>query len=211
MNAAAIKALAKAQSEMGKAIRNAINPHLRTRYADLASVMEAALPALNANGFALLQPCGRDEIGPYVDTILAHESGDQFVSRVHLVMGKADMQGYGSAVTYARRYGLMGLAGIAPEDDDGEGQKVPPRPQVAAPTQRPAPSTDVQEAIAFIEAQTALPILADYWRGLVATDPATAADPRVIAAKDAQKATLMDAAARAAAAYAATVNQEDDE
>lgn len=127
----AIKALAKAQTEMGKAIKNAKNPHLKSNYADLGSVMEACFDALHANGFAIMQPCGADERGKYVETVLAHASGDTFTSRVYLVVGKNDMQGIGSAITYARRYGLLGMAGLAPEDDDGEATKATPRQQPA--------------------------------------------------------------------------------
>lgn len=130
----AIKALAKAQTEMGKAIKNAKNPHLKSNYADLGSVMEACFDALHANGFAIMQPCGADERGQYVETVLAHASGVTFTSRVHLVVGKNDMQGIGSAITYARRYGLLGMAGLAPEDDDGEATKATPRQQPAVPS-----------------------------------------------------------------------------
>ena len=112
-------ALAAAQAQMGKAIKDSTNPAFRSRYADLASVMDACLPALNANGVAVYQPTIDDDTGRYVETILAHESGETIRCRVPLIVQKNDMQGYGSAVTYARRYGLMCMAGIAPEDDDG--------------------------------------------------------------------------------------------
>ena len=114
-----IKALNKAQKEMGKAVKNATNPHFRSNYADLKSVVEAVMPAFLANGFAVTQPNGANDLGDYVQTVLLHENGTTFVSRVYLRLGKQDMQGYGSATTYARRYGLLGMAGIAPEDDDG--------------------------------------------------------------------------------------------
>jgi hypothetical protein len=126
-NTAAIKALCAAQQQMEPVLKKADNPHLKKKYADLSAVIEATVPAFNANGFAVLQPCGADERGPYVDTVLYHETGAVFTSRVHLVIGKNDMQGVGSAQTYARRYGLLGMAGVAPEDDDGEGTKAPPR------------------------------------------------------------------------------------
>jgi len=112
-------ALAAAQAQMGKAIKDSTNPAFRSKYADLASVMDACLPALNANGVAVYQPTIDDDTGRYVETILAHESGETIRCRVPLIVQKNDMQGYGSAVTYARRYGLMCMAGIAPEDDDG--------------------------------------------------------------------------------------------
>lgn len=113
-------ALAAAQLEMGKAIKDSENPHFKSKYADLASVMDACFPALNRNGIAVLQPPYDDETGRYVKTIFVHgKTGETTECRVPLIVGKNDMQGYGSAVTYARRYGLMTMAGIAPEDDDG--------------------------------------------------------------------------------------------
>jgi hypothetical protein len=128
-------ALAKAQANMGKALKQANNPHFRSKYADLGNVMDACLPALNEAGIALIQPTGEDEHGRYVETILIHgESGEQLACRVPLIVSKNDMQGYGSAVTYARRYGLMTMAGIAPEDDDGNAAaKAPPRAEPPKP------------------------------------------------------------------------------
>ena len=112
-------ALAAAQINMGKALKQSSNPHFRSKYADLGSVMDACMPALNAVGIAVIQPTGEDDYGRYVETRLIHESGDSLSCRVPLIVSKNDMQGYGGAVTYARRYGLMAMAGIAPEDDDG--------------------------------------------------------------------------------------------
>ena len=128
-------ALAAAQTNMGKALKQANNQHFRNKYADLGSVMDACLPALNEAGIAVIQPTGEDEQGRFVETILIHgESGEQLSCRVPLIVSKNDMQGYGSAVTYARRYGLMAMAGIAPEDDDGNAaakaapKQEPPKP-----------------------------------------------------------------------------------
>lgn len=113
-------ALAAAQSEMGKALKDSNNPHFKSKYADLASVMDACMPSLTKHGIAVLQPPYHDETGRYVKTILVYgETGEMAECLVPLIIGKNDMQGYGSAVTYARRYGLMSMAGIAPEDDDG--------------------------------------------------------------------------------------------
>jgi len=114
-----VAALAAAQSQMGKALKDAENPHFRSKYADLASVMGACMPALNANGIAVIQPVVETEFGRAVSTRFLHGSGDSLECNVPLIVQKNDMQGLGSAVTYARRYGLMSLAGIAPEDDDG--------------------------------------------------------------------------------------------
>ena len=133
-----VEALIAAQTSMGKAVKNSVNPAFKSKYADLASVIDACLEALNANGIALLQPLGEDEHGRYCETILMHTGGETLQCRVPLIVAKNDMQGYGSAVTYARRYGLMAMTGIAPEDDDGN----------AAVAAKPAPpmSKGLQDA-----------------------------------------------------------------
>ena len=131
-------ALASAQMQMGKALKQSNNPHFRSKYADLGNVMDACLPALNENGIAVIQPTSDDDTGRYVETIFIHgESGETLKCRVPLIVNKNDMQGYGSAVTYARRYGLMTMAGIAPEDDDGNAAaKAPPKaPATVSPDQ----------------------------------------------------------------------------
>ena len=132
-------ALALAQAEMGKALKDSANPAFRSKYADLASVMDACMPALSKHGIAVLQPAYHDDTGRYVKTIFHHgESGESVECMVPLIIAKNDMQGYGSAVTYARRYGLMGMAGIAPEDDDGNAAAK------AAPKTTPAAETSAQ-------------------------------------------------------------------
>jgi len=122
-------ALAKAQMEMVGAKKDTTNPFFKSKYADLASVMAACLPALNKNGIAVTQPVTNDT----VDTMLIHSSGQSLKCSVHLRVAKDDMQGLGSAITYARRYGLMSMAGISPEDDDGNSaSKAPPLASVTA-------------------------------------------------------------------------------
>ena len=112
-------ALAAAQAQMGKALKSANNPHFKSKYADLSSVVDATMPALNANGIAVIQPMQESETGRVVMTKFIHTSGEVLECAIPLIVAKNDMQGLGSAITYARRYGLMSLAGIAPEDDDG--------------------------------------------------------------------------------------------
>ena len=147
-------ALAAAQAEMGKALKQANNPHFRSKYADLGAVMDACLPALNKNGIALIQPTVDGDGGRYVKTVLLHASGETLECRVPLIVQKNDMQGYGSAVTYARRYGLMCMAGIAPEDDDGNAAaKAAPADDV---TERPAPRRQPDMKGAADHAQAAL-------------------------------------------------------
>ena len=119
MGDAAIKALIKAQSEMDHVKKDSTNPHFKNRYASLEAVIDATSKVFQANGFAVMQPCGRDELGVYVETKLLHSTEQAFSSKVYLVLDKQNMQGLGSAITYARRYGLLGMACLAPEDDDG--------------------------------------------------------------------------------------------
>ena len=114
-------ALVKAQKAFGPALKTATNPHFKTRYADLAACIEAVVDALNANGIALVQQTSECSDGVIVETVFVHESGQTFSSgRLHVPASKQDAQGYGSALTYARRYSLMAACGIAPEDDDGQ-------------------------------------------------------------------------------------------
>ena len=176
-------ALAAAQAQMGKAIKDSTNPAFRSRYADLASVMDACLPALNANGVAVYQPTIDDDTGRFVETILAHESGETIRCRVPLIVQKNDMQGYGSAVTYARRYGLMCMAGIAPEDDDGNAA-AKAAPVVEEAKGGPTPAQIASDSLR--DADT-LDALAAICRDL---PPAVKSAPSVIRAKDARKAEL---------------------
>lgn len=142
------KALAKAQSEMTAALKSSENPHFRSKYADLSAVFDACKEALNKNGFAIVQRVENDPNGACVETMLLHSSGEFVSSKCWLPVAQKTAQAYGSAITYARRYGLTSLAGVAAdEDDDGNAASAPaqyaPRP-TPAPVQRPSP---VQEAM----------------------------------------------------------------
>lgn len=161
----AIKALVAAQKAMGAVIKNTPNPHLKSKYADLGAVLDACQTALHDAGFAIVQPCGKDDHGAYVETVLAHESGESLTSRVYLVIGKQDMQGVGSAITYARRYGLLGMTGLAPEDDDGEGTKAK-RPE-APPAFDPVAAHD--RIAKKLDAAATLADLAAAWKAEVQT------------------------------------------
>lgn len=133
-------ALVKAQKEFGPALKSSTNPHFRSKYADLAACVEAVIDALNNNGIYLMQLTEEHESGVKVSTVFIHESGEQ-ISGGSLFMpaSKQDAQGFGSALSYARRYSLMAACGIAPEDDDANSAKAPaPRPTVA-PAAKAAP------------------------------------------------------------------------
>jgi hypothetical protein len=113
-------ALVKAQQAFGPALKTATNPHFRSRYADLAACVEAVMDGLNSNGIALVQQLTESDTGVIVETVFIHESGEMLnCGKLHVPAVKHDPQGYGSALTYARRYSLMAACGIAPEDDDG--------------------------------------------------------------------------------------------
>lgn len=183
-------ALAAAQMQMGKALKDSANPAFKSKYADLASVMDACMGALNGNGIAVFQPTVDDESGRYVKTILAHVSGQTLECRVPLIVQKNDMQGYGSAVTYARRYGLMSMAGIAPEDDDGNAAaKAAPLVDERPAKARTAPPIDkaIREAAEYLKGASDLPDLKVRWNNL---PTAMKAAPVVIQAKDEAKAEL---------------------
>mgnify|MGYP006292464501 CR=1 FL=1 len=113
-------AFVQAQKTFGPALKTSTNPHFRSRYADLAACVEAVIDALNAHGIALMQMTSECDNGVIVETVLVHESGEAMpCGKLHVPASKQDPQGYGSALTYARRYSLMAACGIAPEDDDG--------------------------------------------------------------------------------------------
>jgi hypothetical protein len=120
MNDKIFQAFIAAQRQFGPALKSSTNPHFRSRYADLSACVEAVIDALNTNGLGLVQVTHPCESGVSVETVLVHESGQTMTSGVlHVPASKQDAQGYGSALTYARRYSLMAICGIAPEDDDG--------------------------------------------------------------------------------------------
>lgn len=115
-------AFVKAQKAFAPALKQSTNPHFKSRYADLASCVDAVMGALNDNGIALIQNTHEDDSGTgvIVETMFLHESGEVMCCGwLTVPAARQDPQGYGSALTYARRYSLMAACGIAPEDDDG--------------------------------------------------------------------------------------------
>lgn len=118
-------ALAKAQGEIKGAVKDATNPHFRSSYADLQSVWDAIREPLSKNGLSVMQfplatydPDGTAYI--HVETALAHTSGQWVSSSLTMTPERSTPQAFGSAITYARRYALQSIAGVAPMDDDGE-------------------------------------------------------------------------------------------
>lgn len=127
-------ALAAAQRAMKNAGLNKVNPHFRSKYADLAGIREAVVPALNMNGIAVVQTLDGDAGAVCVLTRLIHTSGQWIESRCPLPAAP-DMQKMGSAITYARRYSLSAICGIAADEDDdaNEASKPVAAKQVVAP------------------------------------------------------------------------------
>lgn len=116
------KALALAQAELSPAVKNAKNPHLNNRYADISAVYEAVREVLPKHGLSVAQMILPSEGKAHVRTMLMHESGEWLASECLLPPDRAGgPQGMGSAITYARRYSLSAMIGVvSEEDDDGE-------------------------------------------------------------------------------------------
>lgn len=112
-------ALLKAQAAIKAALKDSTNPHFKSKYADLSSVIDAVKDALNANGLVFMQGIGSADQGVTVETMLLHSSGEWISSVLEIPATKQDAQGYGSAITYGRRYGLQSMCGVPAEDDDG--------------------------------------------------------------------------------------------
>lgn len=115
-------ALAKVQGSITHAVKDSMNPHLKNKYADLASVWEACRKQLAENGLSIAQlPDGLEDNCLLLDTTMFHISGQWISSRIKMPMPKQDPQGYGSALTYARRYALAAMVGVYQDDDDADG------------------------------------------------------------------------------------------
>lgn len=131
-------AMASAFAQFEAAAKDAKNPHFKTTYADLPAVIDAVKPALIANRLFFTQATHDVEGGVCIETLVHHESGESMsFGRLFVPASKNDAQGFGSALTYARRYSLMTAFGIPTEDDDGTAAaKSAPARRVAANEQR---------------------------------------------------------------------------
>ena len=135
-------ALAKAQGQMGAAKKSADNSHFKSKFADLASVLEAILPPLNANGLALVQMPGHSEGRITLTTMITHSSGGWICSKAASEIGRGSgPQAVGSAITYLRRYCAQAALALPAVDDDGEAAmgRGKSRPAPAKPKPAPAP------------------------------------------------------------------------
>jgi hypothetical protein len=155
-------ALAKAQGAIENAPLNSTNPHFKSRYADLAAIRDAVIPALSENGIAVSQTIDVREFGPVVVTRLMF--GDDAIESVcPIAVGQTyKPQEFGSAVTYARRYSLAAICCIAAEEDDDANAAQTAKQPPARPTQaRKGANGDDMEArmIAAIKGARSIPAL----------------------------------------------------
>ena len=179
-------AFVKAQRAFGPALKTSTNPHFRSKYADLSNCIEAVIDALNANGIGLMQRTYESKDGVMVETIFVHESGEVMeCGLLHVPASKQDPQGYGSALTYARRYSLLAATGLAPEDDDGN-----------SASRRTEVKSEVNEhqmadlLASMDEVTTIAELQKTYKLAYTATKGEQAWVSKVIAKKDAKKAML---------------------
>ena len=171
-------ALVRAQRGFAPALKTSTNPHFKSKYVDLAGCIEAVVDALNAAGIALIQRTSEDSTGVTVETVFVHESGEMLeCGKLHVPASKQDPQGYGSALTYARRYSLMAACGIAPEDDDGN----------AGSRRTETKTPDITDHLAAIEGSGSSEELAKIYKdALAACEGNQALQAKVIAAKKAR-------------------------
>lgn len=144
-----LSALSLAQGELEGAIKDATNPHFGRKHATLASVIAAIRSPLSKNGLSYIQLVTSHDSVVSVETILAHKTG-QFISEtLDMPLLQKSAQGVGGTITYGRRYALMAMVGIAPEDDDGvtaSEQSAHPQTQLPAKEERQAaPQTPLDE------------------------------------------------------------------
>lgn len=162
-------ALLAAQKAIAFAKKDATNPHFKNKYADLPAVIEAIKPALNDAGISYIQtPAPSDDGKLHLTTTLLHESGEWIADTLVMPLPKQDPQGYGSAITYARRYALAAITGLYQDDDDGN----------AASGNRSAPAQNDEsneppleadaEIIAQMNAANSVPELVKIMNGLAA-------------------------------------------
>ena len=123
------KAFAKAQSELRPILKDTKNDFFKSKYADLSAVLASIMPALNANGISLIQAPAFDGHKVSITTMLLHASGEYMETTLDMVPTKKDPQGVGSCITYGRRYAALSVAGVAPEDDDGNAASQPQKGQ----------------------------------------------------------------------------------
>ena len=115
------EALVSAQKEIRFAAKDSTNPHFKSKYANINSVIEAVKKPLNDNGIAILQSLSpSDDNKLHLTTRLLHSSGEWIEDTAVCPIQKQDPQGLGSAISYIRRYSISSLCALYADDDDGQ-------------------------------------------------------------------------------------------
>jgi hypothetical protein len=158
-------ALAAAQSEMKNAKLNKVNPHFKSKYADLAEIRDTVTPALSKHGLAMVHGLDPSDNGIHVVSRLLHKSGQWIESRFPIAYDKPQVMA--SGVTYGRRYNSSALTNISADDDDdanaaNEKAVEKPKQYDHNPLVRKA-CEDMIKAIRLIEQVGGLSDLRDYW------------------------------------------------
>jgi hypothetical protein len=152
-------AMALAQAAVENVEKGGLNPAFRAKYAKLGDVLDEVRPKFAAQGISITQmPINGAGSNIGVVTLFAHKSGQWLESTLYVAPTKFDAQGAGSVITYLRRYALMAMAGVAPDDDDGNaavGRPSEARAGRGRPQAAPAPSDDDVEAIRLYKAMQA--------------------------------------------------------
>jgi hypothetical protein len=138
-------ALCKAQTVMGGALKDSANPFFKSKYADLESVWSACRQALTSNGLSVVQGTDGTDVSVGVSTRLIHTSGQWIESTVWMTPKDGSPQAVGSAITYARRYGLAAMVGIYQTDDDAESAQG--RTAQGAKTMQHSPAPDPEYVV----------------------------------------------------------------
>jgi ERF superfamily len=169
-------ALLEAQKGITFATKDVVNGHFKSKYADLSSVVDAVKPSLNDSGIAFVQSAGpSDDSKLHLTTRLIHTSGEWIEDTLVMPLPKQDPQGFGSAMTYARRYALAAITGLYQDDDDGNAgsgiQKQEyknPAPVVTQPEYMPGKEFDeLKTAVKECdEGEAAQSIIKGSWRRL---------------------------------------------
>jgi hypothetical protein len=163
-------ALVKAQASMAGATKSAANPFFKSKYANLEEVIKVVKAAFAENGLSFVQFPVSGDGAAGVETIILHESGEFIGNEFLLKCAKADPQGMGSAITYARRYGLQSACGIPSEDDDGNAASEP---------------MSKARAIELLSQAIDIKALQSAWKSISSED--VAKNPDVLGLKEARK------------------------
>lgn len=146
-----VKALCSARLAFPPIPKNRINPHFKSKYADINDILTAIMPILSEHGLIPFQSVERVNGQTFMATKLVHSSGQWIKGLIPIIIGKQDMQGVGSSVTYSRRFGVTSLLGLSSDDDlDGEEtrqDRQQPVAQVKPPRPHPQPAKAPQPPV----------------------------------------------------------------